>query len=203
MIGNIPKQDQVLKFWNSARLSIQKELWRNKLNLELSSWRKVVAQAEIIEIAENVAESWDQKLTKPQGWGGITPEISPNHMMDWFELWPLGLVIKTLTNSTTSHSITSQMDSNRARVTIPEIVHLQEKENQRVALPQTITTTLIKLLTERLHNSQIQRRKKRESRVLRCGVVFWMWQGGPHELELPWQLFNKVVWARTSRKIHV
>ena len=61
MIGNIPKQDQVLKFWNSARPSIQKELWRNKLNLELSSWKRVVAQAEIIEIAENVAERRDRK----------------------------------------------------------------------------------------------------------------------------------------------
>jgi len=63
MIGNIPKQEQVLKFWNSARPSIQKELWRNKLNLELSSWKKVVNQAEIIEIAENVAERRDR--TKP------------------------------------------------------------------------------------------------------------------------------------------
>ena len=56
MIGNIPKQDQVLKFWNSARPSIQRELWRNKLNPELSTWKKVVAQAEIIEIAENIAD---------------------------------------------------------------------------------------------------------------------------------------------------
>ena len=61
MIGNVPEQDQVLKFWNSARPSIQRELWRNKLNPELSSWRKVVAQAEIIEIAENVAERRDRK----------------------------------------------------------------------------------------------------------------------------------------------
>ena len=63
MIGDIPEQDRVLKFWNSARPSIQKELWKNKLNPELSSWRKVVAQAEIIEIAENVAERRDR--TKP------------------------------------------------------------------------------------------------------------------------------------------
>ena len=61
MIGNVPKQDQVLKFWNSSRPSIQKELWRNRLNPELSSWTKVVAQAEIIEIAENVAERRDRK----------------------------------------------------------------------------------------------------------------------------------------------
>ena len=56
MIGSIPKQEQVLKSWNSTCPSIQKELWQNKLNPELLSWREVVAQAEIIEIAENVAE---------------------------------------------------------------------------------------------------------------------------------------------------
>ena len=61
IIGNISEQDQVLKFWNSARPSIQKELWRNKLNPELSSWGEVVAQAEIIEIADNIAERRDRR----------------------------------------------------------------------------------------------------------------------------------------------
>ena len=42
MIGSIPKQEQVLKFWNSACPPIQKELWQNKLNPELLSWREVV-----------------------------------------------------------------------------------------------------------------------------------------------------------------
>ena len=65
MIGNISKQDQVIKFWNSSRLSIQKELWRNKLHPELSSWKKVIAWAEIIEIMENVAKRRDQKMVPP------------------------------------------------------------------------------------------------------------------------------------------
>ena len=69
MIGDVSDRDQVLKFWNSSRPSIQKELWRNKLNPELSSWRKVVSQAEIIEIAENVVERRDRK-------SGQTPQIS-------------------------------------------------------------------------------------------------------------------------------
>ena len=56
MIGQVPKQEQVLKFWNSSRPSIQKELWRNKLHPEMSSWNKVVSQAKIIEIAENISE---------------------------------------------------------------------------------------------------------------------------------------------------
>ena len=69
MIGNIPEQDQVMKFWHSARPSIQKELWRNRLNPELSSWETVIAQAEIIEIAENVAERRDRR-------GGQAPQVS-------------------------------------------------------------------------------------------------------------------------------
>ena len=56
MIGDISERDQVLKFWNGARTGIQKELWRNNLNPEISSWNQVTAQAEIIEIAENVAD---------------------------------------------------------------------------------------------------------------------------------------------------
>ena len=82
MIGNIPKQDQVLKFWNSARASIQKELWRNKLNPELSSWNTVVAQAEIIEIAENVAERRDrrpgQSVQASGGGGGHSKSKNPS-----------------------------------------------------------------------------------------------------------------------------
>ena len=61
MIGNVSEQDQVLKFWNSSRPSIQRELWKNKLNPELSSWEDVVTQAEIIEIAENVADRRDRR----------------------------------------------------------------------------------------------------------------------------------------------
>ena len=87
MIGDISKRDQVLKFWNSARPSIQKELWRNKLNPELSSWNKVVAQAEIIEIAENVAERRDRRTGQTSqapvvsGSGG-GPSKNKHHAMD-------------------------------------------------------------------------------------------------------------------------
>ena len=62
MIGDVPEQDKVLKFWNGARLVIQKGLWRDNLNPEISSWDQVVAQAEIIEISENVAERRDRRM---------------------------------------------------------------------------------------------------------------------------------------------
>ncbi|KAF8814449.1 hypothetical protein BYT27DRAFT_7064892, partial [Phlegmacium glaucopus] len=52
MIGDIPEQDKVIKFWNSARPVIQKGLWRDNLNPEISSWDEVVSQAEVIEISE-------------------------------------------------------------------------------------------------------------------------------------------------------
>ena len=61
MIGDIPERDQVLKFWNGTRSVIQKGLWRDNLNPETSSWVRVIAQAEIIEISENVAERRDRR----------------------------------------------------------------------------------------------------------------------------------------------
>jgi Zinc knuckle len=78
MIGNIPKQDQVIKFWNGARPAIQKELWKNKLNPELSSWRKVVEQAEIIEIADNVAERRDRRSGQSSQSTGATAGTGKN-----------------------------------------------------------------------------------------------------------------------------
>ena len=48
MIGDISERDKVLKFWNGSRAIIQKGLWRDNLNPEISTWEQVVAQAEII-----------------------------------------------------------------------------------------------------------------------------------------------------------
>ena len=62
MIGDVSERDQVLKFWNGSRAVIQKGLWRDNLNPEVSSWSSVVAQAEIIEISENVADRRDRRV---------------------------------------------------------------------------------------------------------------------------------------------
>jgi hypothetical protein len=61
MIGDISERDKVLKFWDGSRPIIQKGLWRDNLNPEVSSWEQVTAQAEIIEISENIAERRDRK----------------------------------------------------------------------------------------------------------------------------------------------
>ena len=66
MIGDISEQDRVIKFWNGSRAIIQKGLWRDNLNPEISSWSQVVTQAEIIEISENVAERRDRKTGSSQ-----------------------------------------------------------------------------------------------------------------------------------------
>ena len=60
MIGDVSERDHVLKFWNGTRPIIQKGLWRDSLNPETSPWDKVVAQAEIIEISEGIAEQRDR-----------------------------------------------------------------------------------------------------------------------------------------------
>ena len=72
MIGDIPERDQVLKFWNGSRPIIQKGLWRDNLNPETSSWGQVIAQAEIIEISENVAERRDRRV------GSSTQQAGPS-----------------------------------------------------------------------------------------------------------------------------
>ena len=56
MIGDILEQDRVIKFWNGSQSVIQKGLWRDNLNPEISTWDEVINQVEIIEISENVAE---------------------------------------------------------------------------------------------------------------------------------------------------
>ena len=72
MIGDVSERDQVLKFWNGSRAVIQKGLWRDNLNPEVSSWSSVVAQAEIIEISENVADRRDRR-------GGLLGQPNPSH----------------------------------------------------------------------------------------------------------------------------
>ncbi|RDB29688.1 Retrovirus-related Pol polyprotein from transposon opus [Hypsizygus marmoreus] len=56
MIGVISERDQVIKLWDSLIPVIQKGLWREGLNPEVSSWDDVCDAAQVIEIAENIAE---------------------------------------------------------------------------------------------------------------------------------------------------
>ncbi|KIN95766.1 hypothetical protein M404DRAFT_33908 [Pisolithus tinctorius Marx 270] len=57
MIGETDKCTKVHKFWSGLRKELQRDLWKEKLNLEVSSLKKISASAEILEIAQTVAES--------------------------------------------------------------------------------------------------------------------------------------------------
>jgi len=54
MIGETDERTQVHKLWFGLRKEIQHDLWREKLNPEISSLKDVIAAAEIIEIAQSV-----------------------------------------------------------------------------------------------------------------------------------------------------
>ena len=54
MIGEEDERTKVTKFWSGLQYEIQRDLWRDKLNPEVSSLKEVVAAAEIVEIARSV-----------------------------------------------------------------------------------------------------------------------------------------------------
>ncbi|KAG1758611.1 hypothetical protein EDD22DRAFT_749466, partial [Suillus occidentalis] len=55
MIGNVPERDRVVKFWFGLNPSIQNELYKMRLNPEVSSLSKVQKTAEIIELANSAS----------------------------------------------------------------------------------------------------------------------------------------------------
>jgi len=61
MIGSIDEREQVVKFWKGCKPVIQKALWRDGLNPDVSSWDEVTCKAEIIEISENVMDQREKK----------------------------------------------------------------------------------------------------------------------------------------------
>src|SRR6266446_7924832 len=84
MIGSVTKRERVLKFWKGIRLQIQKALWRDGLNPEVSTWEEVIEQAEIIEISESVVDPRDKKGKPSNGHGGTSsndrpPKPKPNN----------------------------------------------------------------------------------------------------------------------------
>ncbi|KAG7097893.1 hypothetical protein E1B28_005206 [Marasmius oreades] len=54
MVGLIDEREKVHKLWSGLTRKIQKGLWREKLNPEISSYEDVARAAELIEIIENV-----------------------------------------------------------------------------------------------------------------------------------------------------
>jgi len=59
--SNTNEREQVVKFWKGCKPVIQKALWRDGLNPDVSSWDEVTCKAEIIEISENVMDQREKK----------------------------------------------------------------------------------------------------------------------------------------------
>jgi hypothetical protein len=79
MVGDIEERAQVNRLWYGCRPDIQKELWMNLLNPEVSDFETVAADAETIELANNVAER-NQPQVKPDGNGkGKVGKNKPSH----------------------------------------------------------------------------------------------------------------------------
>ena len=64
MIGTIDEREKVIKLWNGLRSSLQKGLWRDGLNPEVSTWEMVRSAAEIIEISENVPDNAGERNSR-------------------------------------------------------------------------------------------------------------------------------------------
>ena len=64
MIGETDERTKVHKLWFGLRKEIQHDLWRDKLNPEISSLRTIVVGAEIIEIAQSVMGGGPEQRNK-------------------------------------------------------------------------------------------------------------------------------------------
>ncbi|KAF4585118.1 hypothetical protein EYR40_001954 [Pleurotus pulmonarius] len=53
VIGSVSEQEKVVKLWNGFKAEIRAELYREKLNPNISSWDEVVERAELLEVVEN------------------------------------------------------------------------------------------------------------------------------------------------------
>lgn len=84
MIRNISEQDQVLRVWNGVKAEIQSGLWRVQLNPEILSWDEVLAQAEIIEISENITYKWESKARTSGSCQDIV--FMPRFPVNWINL---------------------------------------------------------------------------------------------------------------------
>jgi hypothetical protein len=56
MIGVVDEREKIIKFWNGFRASIQRTLWLNGYNPEVSTWDEIQRGAEIIETSEKVSD---------------------------------------------------------------------------------------------------------------------------------------------------
>ena len=68
MVEAMPAEMKVIKLWYSLNTRTQCAMWRDSLHPDSSTWDEVVAKAEIIEIADNVVDSWEPRQQSQKGW---------------------------------------------------------------------------------------------------------------------------------------
>ncbi|KDQ25195.1 hypothetical protein PLEOSDRAFT_159848 [Pleurotus ostreatus PC15] len=66
IVGTIGEQERVVKLWSGMKAYIRAELYREKLNPNVSSWVDVVAAAEMLEMVESVRYGRHNRKTPGQ-----------------------------------------------------------------------------------------------------------------------------------------
>ncbi|KAG6824154.1 hypothetical protein H0H92_007833, partial [Tricholoma furcatifolium] len=78
MIGISDEREKVIKLWHSLRPGIQKALWRERLNPEVSTWEEVSEAAQIIEISEGVMDPREGRSQARKAGNSRRDNQSPN-----------------------------------------------------------------------------------------------------------------------------
>ena len=60
MVGALTTELKVIKLWYSLKASIQWIMWKDRLHPDYFTWDRIVAKAEVIEIAHNVIDPQEQ-----------------------------------------------------------------------------------------------------------------------------------------------
>jgi hypothetical protein len=78
MIGMIDEHEKVSMFWHGLRQSIQKALWRDCYNPEMSSWAEVKDAAQIIKVSEHIGGDGHESRPNQQNGSGNSRTFSHN-----------------------------------------------------------------------------------------------------------------------------
>ena len=82
MIGMINDREKVIKLWDGLDTSIQRALWRDGYNPEISSWDEVRTGAETIEISESVPNRDEEINYESEFESGDEPETDNDESMN-------------------------------------------------------------------------------------------------------------------------
>lgn len=61
MIGMVDERDKVIKHWDGLWAVIQRGLWRDELNPDISTWEDVRERAQIMELSKGVSDRFERR----------------------------------------------------------------------------------------------------------------------------------------------